>query len=105
MPEKRAAQNELLFRRLNEQIHKLDGNSSVGTLDAVCECGDEHCFVHVAIPLAAYVEVRGHPRRFIVAPGHESHDDAIIGSGEGFVVVEKPETAIPAQLAELPVPE
>ena len=90
MPEKRAAQNEHLFRRLNEQIHKLDGNSGVGRLDAVCECGDEHCFAHVAIPLVAYVEVRRHLRRFIVAPGHESHGDAIIGSGEGFVLLKSP---------------
>lgn len=95
MPERRAAHNELLFRRLNEQIHKLGGNSSVGTLDAVCECGDERCFAHVSIPLVAYTEVRRHHRRFIVAPGHETpDDDRVIGSGEGFVVVEKPEAFI-----------
>jgi hypothetical protein len=90
MPEQRAAQNESLFRRLNEQIRKLNGGSADGTLDAVCECGDEHCFAHISIPVAAYVEVRRHPRRFAVAPGHESADqDLVIGEGQGFVVVEK----------------
>jgi hypothetical protein len=90
MPEQRAAQNELLFRRLNEQIRKLDVSSADGTLDAVCECGDERCFARIAIPIAAYVELRRHPRRFAVAPGHESADrDFVIGRGHGFVVVEK----------------
>jgi hypothetical protein len=90
MPEQRAPQNELLFRRLNEQIRKLDGSSADGSLDAVCECGDEHCFAHISIPVPAYVELRRHPRRFAVAPGHESADhDFVIGRGQGFVVVEK----------------
>jgi hypothetical protein len=95
MPERRAAQNQLLFRRLNEQIHKVDGNSSAGTLDAVCECGDERCFAHISLPVVAYLEVRKHPHRFVVAPGHESSDsDIVIGKGEGFVVVDKPETLV-----------
>jgi hypothetical protein len=90
MPERRAAQNELLFRRLNEQIHKLGGSSAEGVLDAVCECGDAHCFAHISIPVAAYVELRRHPRRFAIAPGHDSAErDTVIGRGEGFVVVEK----------------
>jgi hypothetical protein len=90
MPERRAAQNELLFRRLNEQIHKLDRNSPSATLDAVCECGDDHCFAHISIPVAAYTELRRHPQRFAVMPGHESADhDLVIGRAQGFVVVEK----------------
>jgi hypothetical protein len=90
MPERRAAQNELLFRRLNEQIHKLDGRSADTTLDAVCECGDERCFAHISIPVPAYVELRRHPQRFAVKPGHESSDhDLVIGRAQGFVVVEK----------------
>jgi len=90
MPERRAAQNELLFRRLNEQIHKLDRNSADAMLDAVCECGDDHCFAHISIPVAAYTELRRHPQRFAVVPGHESADrDLVIGRAQGFVVVEK----------------
>jgi len=90
MPERRAAQNELLFRRLNEQIHKLDRNSADATLDAVCECGDDHCFAHISIPVAAYTELRRHPQRFAVVPGHESAErDLVIGCAQGFVVIEK----------------
>ena len=99
MREQRVAQNELIFRRLNEQIRKVERDSAHESLDAVCECADKQCFAHLAIPLAEYERVRRDPRWFAVAPGHELAElETVVERHESYVVVEKPADAV--KLAE-----
>jgi hypothetical protein len=39
--------------------------------------------------LEAYEHVRARGRRFVVAPGHQHHDESIISTGRLFLVIEK----------------
>jgi hypothetical protein len=93
MRAERVAQNERLFRRLNEQIRRVERPSAHETLDAVCECADQSCFLHLSIPVAEYERLRRNPRRFAIAPGHEVAElETVVDRYDGYIVVEKPET-------------
>jgi hypothetical protein len=96
----RIAENELLFRGLNERIEEVTGSWDDATLSAVCECGDALCFAPINLPLAEYKRiVRESPsgRRFIVKPGHEILDvETLVERHDGYSVVEKPADLIAA---------
>ena len=87
----RAAQNEARFRAANEQIqetaHTLEAQEQPAPY--LCECDDTGCTTVVLLTAAEYEEVRGAPRRFVVAPGHENPDDRALGRHDGFTVIEK----------------
>ena len=85
----RAAQNESLFRRINEHVEALSGD--LDTLTLVCECADPACVERLAgVPRTDYAAVRSHPDRFFVARGHErSEFETIVEERPGYVVVEK----------------
>jgi hypothetical protein len=80
----RIAENEAAFRHLNEQLGVM------GVF--VCECGDEDCRMPVQMPRERYEQIRAHPRRFFVRPGHEKPDvETVIERDDEFLVIEKPE--------------
>lgn len=85
----RAAQNENLFRRINERVESL--SHGFETLTIVCECSDPACVVRIAgVPADEYEQVREHPDRFLVAPGHERRDvEVVIDERLAYVVVRK----------------
>lgn len=95
LPEERAARNEALFREVNEQVRSLADTSDRSQLgaDFVCECSQDTCMERVHVPVATYEAVRGHPRRFIVLPGHESDFEHVVERNDGFLIVEKEGTA------------
>ena len=98
--EERAARNEALFRQVNEEIRDLDSRFGTdGTGEYVCECADDGCVQRLSIPGADYLEVRSHPRRFVVAPGHADPElETVVERREGYYVVEKYGT--PGEIAE-----
>jgi hypothetical protein len=55
----------------------------------VCECSDDRCTMRVQVPLAVYESVRAEPRRFLVAPGHESDVERVVEQDAGYSIVEK----------------
>ena len=70
----RAAQNESLFREVNERIEAH--NAVVHWVDPpfadwICECADEACAVPVQMTVAEYEAVRRQPTQFLVAPSEE----------------------------------
>lgn len=85
----RAAQNENLFRRINERVEAL--SSSLESLTLVCECADVSCVKRLTgISPSEYEAVRAYPDRFFVAPGHErSEFEAVVDQGDGYLVVVK----------------
>lgn len=96
---KRIADNELLFRSLNERIEEVAGSSGYATMSAVCECGDALCFAPISMPLTEYERVRDSPtgRRFLVKPGHEIPDlETVVERHDTYSVVEKPADVIAA---------
>lgn len=91
--DERLAQNEVMFRRVNERIvsdlrARRDGTSP--ELEIVCECSDRDCLRVLRIEVAEYEWLRLHPRRFAVLPGHEAPAvEDVVERHDRFVVVEK----------------
>jgi hypothetical protein len=85
----RAAENESLFRRINDRVEEL--SEGLGSLTLVCECADAACVERLPdVPAAEYARVRAHPDRFFVAPGHERADfEVVVEQRPGYVVVAK----------------
>ncbi|HWH06112.1 MAG TPA: hypothetical protein VNT23_06720 [Gaiellaceae bacterium] len=70
--EERLAQNEVLFRSVNEAIEEQA--VKFGGLDAyefICECASAECFERLPLTLQEYERVRAEGATFAVAPGHD----------------------------------
>jgi hypothetical protein len=71
----RMAENELVFRRVNDTISRSrSGEDSA----FICECWEPRCRTAIRMSPAEYEHIRQNPRHFLVAPGHE--DDPVPGS-------------------------
>jgi hypothetical protein len=69
--EERLAENEILFRHVNEQIVELVDKWG-GSLDLVCECADLECTARIELTLREYEDVRQNAHHFIILPGQRS---------------------------------
>jgi hypothetical protein len=95
----RLAKNEALFREVNERIAEITEGLASGVSQAnalgglVCECADPLCLERVGpLTIAEYETVRSDPRRFIIAPGHESPDvENVVERQPTYSIVEKHE--------------
>jgi hypothetical protein len=87
--EERAARNEVVFRRVNEEVAAL-GQGSGSAVTFVCECSNASCVERIELPLSEYEAVRADPRRFLLKPGHEHGElERVVDRRDGYVVVEK----------------
>ena len=94
----RAAENEDLFRRLNERLHALASVASSSVLESdvperfLCECSQTDCSRVLELTPTEYRSVRETNRRFLVFPD-PSHIDSsletVVEEHESFWVVEK----------------
>lgn len=64
----RAAQNESIFRELNEHLEAT--SPSGDRLGVICECADLGCAAILTVTTVRYEAVRADPQRFVVAPFH-----------------------------------
>jgi len=89
--DERVAKNEILFRRVNERILKIEGGRwRVDPVDFMCECGDITCMRVVQLSLEGYERLRSDPSHFGVIPGHELPDvEHVIETHPNYLVVEK----------------
>lgn len=89
--EHRIAQNEALFRDLNETIARGQWPGERDEAIAFrCECGSLSCNMLVEVSGAEYEAIRSDPRLFILVPGHEiAAVETVVERGEDHVVVEK----------------
>jgi hypothetical protein len=86
--EERAAQNEVLFRSVNEQIEKLGHTERLVAF--VCECSDGTCTQQVELTLSEYEEVRSEARWFAIGPGHVTEAiEHVVRTTERYLIVEK----------------
>ena len=91
----RAAENQSLYRSVNEQVKQL--NAALGEIapdvDAyqwLCECADTECTIRVSATLDEYEGVRASPRTFIVARGHLYPEvERVLDENGRFMIVEK----------------
>ena len=93
--ERRLAQNEALFREVNERVSEVNAHwtdSGVGapTFDVICECARESCAETFSVTRPGYEAVRADPARFLVLPGHELTEvERVVEDHETYIVVEK----------------
>ncbi|HEY2311923.1 MAG TPA: hypothetical protein VGH46_12520 [Gaiellaceae bacterium] len=92
----RAAQNQSLYRSVNEQITQLNEAFSEvfpdgdGLSEWICECADTTCSLRVEATRQEYEQVRADGRTFIVYPGHVYPGvEGVLSENERFTVVEK----------------
>ena len=96
--QERAAQNQALFREVNERVGQLTETLNRVTLrsDWVCECANNECFEPVGMSLEEYEALRQNPARFAVVPG-DTHvypeAEEIVARTNRYWVVEKTEVA------------
>jgi hypothetical protein len=109
--ERRLAENEVVFRQLNQQIHRgydetnrlavEDGQPeflvSPAAMDSVlhffCECADEQCISRVQMTVGEYERIHKHPNNFIIVPGHEvASIEEVIDEQPFYTVVRKRRT-------------
>ena len=100
----RAAENQSLYRSVNERIKKL--NAALGEIapngdsyEWLCECADTDCILRIAATLDEYEGVRENSRTFMVAPLHLYPEvERVLTENSRFTIVEKFDDA--GQVAE-----
>jgi len=93
--QQRAAAHEATIRDVNEGIERGqwpgDEDTPVGFR---CECARVGCNRLVELSVRQYEQVRSHPRRFVVLPGHELPGvETVVATRPGYVIVEKRDQA------------
>jgi hypothetical protein len=91
---RRIAENEALFRDLNEQVgvvaHSFSAGGETRAFDFLCECGDATCAQRVPITLAAYEALRASSVRFAIVPGHDAPEvERVVETHVAYAIVEK----------------
>ena len=90
--DERAARNEALFREVNEQVQQLEERLGTAgeTAEFLCECADDTCIDKLTVATDIYENVRAHPRRFLIRPGHQRPElEDIISISDEYLIVEK----------------
>jgi hypothetical protein len=92
----RLAQNEAVFRSINDEVLGLEQRFGSREGGFVCECADATCAEAVTLSLDEYQRIRADERRFLVVPGHELTElETVLERHGSYLVVEK----------RVPVPE
>jgi hypothetical protein len=87
-----AARTQSLFRTVNERVEALNEAFTPLIEDGewVCECADLACVETIVMPLDEYEEIRSHPNRFFVSPGHvDLAIERVVEARSGYEIVEK----------------
>jgi hypothetical protein len=90
--ERRLAENERLFREVNEGIEQaaLRQGQDKHVYDFLCECSNLDCGLALKLTLETYERARSTPTVFIVALGHELPEiEEVIERGPNFELVRK----------------
>lgn len=84
------ARHEAVKREVNEAIEDGLGEEHSGLVRMRCECGAADCIAFVNIAISDYERVRQHPRRFVIAAGHQiATVENVIARTPRYIVVEK----------------
>jgi hypothetical protein len=89
--EHRMAQNEALFREVNERVdamaHQLGPDVPY---EFLCECANADCTFRLALSTSVYEAVRADPKRFVVLPLHYTPEvEELVVQEDTYWVVQK----------------
>ena len=91
--QRRIAENESLFRDVNERVEDTAERFMLGedvAQEFLCECGDTDCTERITLTLREYTAVRANPLHFAIVPGHEvAEAERVVQKGDRYAVVEK----------------
>lgn len=89
--EERLANNEIIFRSVNESIQELAVSlGGPDNYEFICECSARGCVDRVKLSRAQYEHVRAEGTRFFVVPGHENVEvEEVVEAHPTYLVVEK----------------
>lgn len=88
----RLAENEALFRSINELIEQAATTNGPDdhVFEFVCECSNGTCSLLLPLTIAQYEQVRADPTQFLVAPGHVVGDiETVVEQPGPYLVVRK----------------
>jgi hypothetical protein len=86
--QKRLAQNEALFREVNERVQDHAGEG--GVHHYLCECANSDCTFRITMAAADYEAVRADPRQFMVLPLHFTPEiEELVGETAAYWIVRK----------------
>jgi hypothetical protein len=93
--QRRAAANEAAMRDVNEGIERGQWPGEEDTpVGFRCECARLGCNQLIELSVREYEQIRAHPRRFVVIPGHEDPDvETVVEARAGYLIVEKRDQA------------
>ena len=89
--EHRMAQNEALFREVNERIEAMAQHLGPDTpYEFLCECANVDCTFRLTLPISVYEAVRADPKQFVVLPDHFTPEvEELVAQEETHWVVRK----------------
>jgi hypothetical protein len=91
--QRRKAENEAVFREVNERIEGLQRTFALSAdepLQIVCECDRIDCATPLHVEVDVYEHVRRDAASFLVAAGHEDASvEEVVDSGGDYLVVRK----------------
>ena len=89
--DRRMAQNEALFREVNERVKDIASKlGDDGGYEYFCECANKDCTFRVSMRLADYEAIRSDPKQFVVLPGHYTPEiEDVVTENDAFWVVRK----------------
>ena len=94
---RRGAENEALYREVNERINELMESFRVAADELVgflCECDRRTCDATVSLTLEEYRKVRSDARHFALVPEHVNPAlERVVHETDRYAVVEKEDEA------------
>jgi len=93
--EHRLAQNEALFREVNERVEAVAHRLGPGVpFEFLCECANADCTFRITLPLGVYETIRADAKQFVVLPLHYTPEieDLVVQNETYWVVTKTGET-------------
>jgi hypothetical protein len=91
--ERRMAQNEALFREVNERVHEVAGASRDdhgSSYEYLCECSNTDCTFRIELTRSEYEAVRSDATHFVVRPDHFIPEvETVLTANDRCAVVKK----------------
>ena len=86
-----------LMRDVNDRIVEVnDQFESTEPIGIICECVVDGCVETITVERGTYDDVRRHPGRYVLVPGHEAPEDRPVGEPHETYVVVDPSSRSPA---------